>query len=94
MASISGKYDVVTGTYVTGPDVTGGGSIGQTEGISLEFASIEESIRGDNYGQAIQDAVYRGANCFLDLNIIQADRSNFLSGHHSVTYNATDLCRI
>lgn len=91
MGFIAGKYDVVTGTYGTGPNVTSTTSIGQTEGISLEFASIEEDIRGDNYGQAIQDGVYRGANCFLDLNIIQADRSNFLAGHHSVTYDTADL---
>ncbi|HUT88740.1 MAG TPA: hypothetical protein VMY37_04545 [Thermoguttaceae bacterium] len=95
MGFIAGKYDVVTGTYADGPDITTPGvgagiSIGQTEGINLEFSSIEEDNRGDNLGRSIQDAVYQGGNCFLDLNLLQSDRSHYIAGHHQVKFGTND----
>ena len=87
MGFIAGKYDVVTGDgYAAGPTVGNATSIGQTEGVSLEFTSIEENIVGDSLGRSVQDGVYRGANCYLDLNMLQADRSNYIAGRHVVTF--------
>jgi hypothetical protein len=85
---IAGKYDVTTGTYAAGPTLTSPTTIGQTDGVVLEYASVEEDIRGDNLGQSLQDNVYRGGNCFLDLNLLQTDstRQVYLAGTHTVEY--------
>lgn len=43
------------------------------DGITLEATQSTEAITGDNLGDSIQDAVYRGGNVFLDMVLQQFD---------------------
>lgn len=47
-------------------------SIGQVEdGITIDYTHAFEPIRGDNLGDSIQDGVYRGGDCFMDLTCLE-----------------------
>lgn len=61
MSFIAGRYFVkLGGTY-----------IGQTDGVNITYSFSEAAIRGDNLGDSWQDGVYRGGNCFVNLNLMR-----------------------
>lgn len=37
------------------------------DAIQLEITPAVDPIVGDNYGASVQDGVYRGGNCFIDM---------------------------
>lgn len=64
MAFIAGGY---TATWNALP-------LGQIEdGIQLDFTLGAEEIRGDNYGDTVQDGVFRGGDCFLTATFLEWD---------------------
>lgn len=46
--------------------------LGQTDGLYLFHSFSNEPITGDSLGDTIQDGVYRGGNCFVGINLIEA----------------------
>jgi hypothetical protein len=70
MSFISGPYTL---TYGASP-------LGIIEdAASLEITPSEDGIQGDNYGDSIQDGVYRGGNCYLDLVLQEYNAAGALS---------------
>lgn len=58
----------VAGAYTV---TLGGTTIGQVEdGIRLRYSTSVESIRGDNYGDTVQDGVFRGLSDFMYLDMV------------------------
>ena len=69
-------------TFIAGPyTVTyGGSSLGIVEDApALEVVSSYDPITGDNLGDALQDGVYRGGNCFVDLVLQEYDAAGALA---------------
>lgn len=68
MPFIVGKYDA---TY----DIRSGGgprSVGQiAAGFTLEHSVSKQLITGDNEGDTVQDAVYRGHNPFVEFTLME-----------------------
>ena len=73
MSFIAGKY---TATY----DAGGGPiTIGQVSaGFTLEHVVSKQLITGDQEGDSVQDAVYRGHNCFLEFTLMEYDEAGAL----------------
>ena len=70
MAFISGPYAV---TY-------GGVALGVLQdGFGVEVTFEGEDIVGDNFGDTVQDTIYRGGNCFVDMVLQEADKGDNLS---------------
>ncbi len=62
---------VIAGAYTATYDSAGMGQ--QEDGFRLRMSFSKEEIRSNTYGDAVIDAVYRGGNCFLSANFIEAD---------------------
>lgn len=73
MSFIAGKYHVKYGA--TGSEVY----MGQTDGLNLTYSFSEAAIRGDNFGDSWQDGVYRGGNCFVNLNLMKYTAPSILT---------------
>jgi hypothetical protein len=43
------------------------------DGIELEHVPFYEDIRGDNLGDSLQDGVYRGGDCYMNLTLLEFD---------------------
>ena len=70
MAFTSGKYD---GTLA-------GSTIGQTaDGVKTTHEVSKQLIIGDNFGDAVQDAVYRGINMFVDFTLLEYEAAKALA---------------
>lgn len=72
--------------FVAGPYTATFNSVtlGQLELDSLKvtFTNGQDDITGDNFGEAIQDGVYRGGNCYLDMMCLEYDSLiTALAGH-------------
>lgn len=66
-------------TFVAGPYNTtfNGGAVWITEnGVELENRSYADPIRGDNLGDTIQDGVYRGGDCYVNVTGQRYDDAN------------------
>lgn len=67
MAFIAGGY---TATWNALP-------LGQIEdGFNLDFSLSAEDIRGDNFGDTVQDGVFRGGDMFLTATLLEYDLVN------------------
>lgn len=69
-------------TFIAGPYTAtyNGLALGQTEaGFELEASMEGEAIRGDQYGDLIQDAVYRLGNAFANATFIEFDAAALAS---------------
>lgn len=65
-------------TFIAGPyTVTYNAvDIGITEdGAELEHTYYSELVRGDNYGDTVQDGVYRGGDCFVSMTLQEWDNA-------------------
>lgn len=73
MSFIAGKY---TATY----DAGGGAiTIGQVSaGFTLEHVVSKQLITGDNEADSVQDAVFRGHNCFIEFTLMEYDENGAL----------------
>lgn len=48
--------------------------MGQIEdGINIDYSLGGEEIRGDNYGDTVQDIVFRGGDCFFTMTFLEWD---------------------
>lgn len=48
--------------------------MGQIEdGIQIDYSLGMEDIRGDNYGDTVQDGVFRGGDCFFTMTFLEWD---------------------
>ena len=66
MSFIAGPYTWTFGT--SGGPVGSVAPLGVTEdGPSLEFSAQVDPIIGDNLGGSMQDGIYRGGDCFIDM---------------------------
>jgi hypothetical protein len=73
MSFIAGKY---TAQYDAGAGLI---DIGQVSaGFTLEHVVSKQLITGDNEGDSVQDAVYRGHNCFIEFTMMEYDENGAL----------------
>lgn len=66
-------------TFVAGPynAVYNSGAAWITEnGVEMERRAYEDPIRGDNLGDSIQDGVYRGGDCYINVTGQRYDDAN------------------
>jgi hypothetical protein len=69
---IAGKY---TATFGATP-----GALGQSkDGIRLNHTIFKQLITGDNFAQAPQNAVYQGAECFVQWTLIEYNAAKVLA---------------
>lgn len=66
MAFIAGQYTVTLG----------GSSVGQIErGVEITHSFMKQLIVGDNLGQAVQDAIFLGADVSIDYRLMEYNAS-------------------
>ncbi len=74
----AGKYD---GTLAAG-------ALGQTaDGVKTTHEVSKQLIIGDNFGDGVQDAVYRGMNMFVDFTLLEFEAAKAQAAFWP--YNAT-----
>jgi len=59
----------IAGAYTATLDAS---AVGQIEkGLNLEFSFFKRIITGDNFGDTPQDAIYRGAQAFIQYTLLE-----------------------
>ncbi|OGT57668.1 MAG: hypothetical protein A3E01_02720 [Gammaproteobacteria bacterium RIFCSPHIGHO2_12_FULL_63_22] len=62
MSFIAGAYTVTYNALALGQ---------ARDGYRLRVSPAVEEITGDNYGDTVQDGVYRGGSCFLQMDLLE-----------------------